>query len=71
MGESGSTFKMLIDTSRRADGISVGGRTTLLQPHVGQRHEDVEKEREYYHIIFFSWKDLKFYFKKEEDMWKS
>ena len=34
---------------------------------IGQRHEDVERKREYYHITYFPQKDLKFYFKIEEN----
>ena len=40
------------------------------EPQVDQRHEDVERIREYY-IIIFPLKDLKLYIKKEEDKWKS
>jgi hypothetical protein len=39
-------------------------------PQVCQLHEDVERKREYYHIIIFPETNLKFYIKKEEDMWK-
>jgi hypothetical protein len=37
------------------------------EPLVCQRHEDMEKKREYYHFIIFSWENLKFYIKEEED----
>ena len=34
------------------------------EPQVGQHHENVERKREYYHVIIFP-EDLKFYTKKE------
>jgi hypothetical protein len=36
------------------------------EPQFGQQHEDVERKREYHHIII-SLKEVKLYTKKEED----
>jgi hypothetical protein len=53
-----------------ANGL-LGGRTTFCpyadEPQVGQRHHDVERKREYYHIIIFPEKKLNFTSRKEED----
>ena len=48
-------------TYRRADervevsvtSCHLDGKLSLKEPQVGQRHEDVEKKREYYLIIIF------------------
>ena len=51
--------------------FSLDGKLSLKvdETQIGQRHEEVERKREYYHIIIFPERTWKF-IKGEEDKWK-